>query len=337
MNRLPIIGITMGDPVGVGPEIITKALSSEELFDVCTPVIFGDRAILEREIKSLHSEAKIKEVESFDNIATSPATISVQTVSHLNPGNITYGHPTGETGEAMASYITHAAKRALEGKIDAIVTAPISKASLNDAGYDYPGHTEMLAHLTGTNDVVMMLAGKKLRVALVTIHCAYSEVPQRIRSEHIIRTILTTAESLKKYFSLPRPRIAVAALNPHAGENGLFGNEEKEIIEPAIHRAKSSGIDASGPYPADTLFYHAVQGKFDAVVCMYHDQGLIPLKLLHFEDGVNITLGLPIIRTSVDHGTAYDIAGKGIANPASLISAVQCASGMALSCKPLKQ
>jgi 4-hydroxythreonine-4-phosphate dehydrogenase len=177
----------------------------------------------------------------------------------------------------------------------------------------------------------MMLAGEKLRVVLVTIHCAFNQVPRLITTDNILKTILTAAAGLQGYFSIPAPRIAVAALNPHAGEDGLFGAEEQKIIIPAIQRAQKQGVNATGPYPADTLFYHAARGKFDAVVCMYHDQGLIPLKLLHFADGVNITLGLPIIRTSVDHGTAYDIAGNGVADPASLISAITTAARMALA------
>jgi 4-hydroxythreonine-4-phosphate dehydrogenase len=326
---LPIIGITMGDPVGIGPEIIIKALSSGELFNICRPVVFGDKAILEREIKNLNSSVTLDTIESLEDFSSSTGTINVIQASQLYPEKTLYAQPTIETGKAMASYIIQAANMAKEQKIDAIVTAPINKRSLQEAGYDYPGHTEMLAHLTDTKDVVMMLAGEKLRVVLVTIHCALSRVAQLLEPEKIIKTILITHASLKKYFSIPNPRIAVAAFNPHAGESGLFGEEENKKILPSIKQAQTRGIDASGPYPPDTLFYHASQGKFDAVVCMYHDQGLIPLKLLHFEDGVNVTLGLPIIRTSVDHGTAYDIAGKGVANPASLLNAIKMAVQMA--------
>jgi 4-hydroxythreonine-4-phosphate dehydrogenase len=189
----------------------------------------------------------------------------------------------------------------------------------------------MLAQLTNTRDVVMMLAGEKLRVVLVTIHCAFDQVPRLITTGKILKTILITAAGLQGYFAITAPRIAVAALNPHAGEDGLFGAEEQEIIMPAILQAQKQGVNAAGPYPPDTLFYYAARGKFDAVVCMYHDQGLIPLKLLHFADGVNITLGLPIVRTSVDHGTAYDIAGRGVADPASLINAITIAASMALA------
>ncbi|MBN2124687.1 MAG: 4-hydroxythreonine-4-phosphate dehydrogenase PdxA, partial [Deltaproteobacteria bacterium] len=190
-------------------------------------------------------------------------------------------------------------------------------------------HTQLIAHLTGTQDVVMMLAGERLRVSLVTVHCALRDVPGHLSRERIYRTIEITASALRSDFGIPGPRVAVAALNPHAGESGLFGSEEKDLILPAVERAQEQGFAVEGPFPADTLFYRAATGEYDAVVAMYHDQGLGPLKLLHFSDAVNVTLGLPIIRTSVDHGTAYDIAGKGLADPSSLKAAVQLAVSIA--------
>jgi 4-hydroxythreonine-4-phosphate dehydrogenase len=231
----------------------------------------------------------------------------------------------------MAGCITAAVRHARASLIDAIVTAPISKVALRQAGYEYPGHTEMLARLTGAPHVAMMLAGDRLRVVPVTIHCPLRDVPERLSTHAILQAIHLTHDALRRYFSLDRPRIAVAALNPHAGEGGLFGDEEASIIAPALRQAHVGHIDASGPHPPDTVFYHAARGDYDAVVCMYHDQGLIPLKLLHFDDGVNLTLGLPVIRTSVDHGTAYDIAGRGLASPASLLSALRLASRMAMA------
>ena len=325
---LPIIGITMGDPAGIGPELIIKALSSKGIFNICRPVVFGDQAILKREIKDIRTSFEVLSRESINAAYFSPETISIVPVSSLDPYRTIYGKPDKETGSAMAEYIKKAVYCAMANEIDALVTAPISKKLLQDSGHDFPGHTEMLAHLTGTEEVVMMLAGSTLRVVLVTIHCPLDEVSSKLNPEKILKTITITNQNLKDYFKIKKPRIAVASLNPHAGENGLFGSEEKEIIIPAINRAKDMDIYASGPYPSDTLFHSASKGNFDAVICMYHDQGLIPLKLLHFEDGVNITLGLPIIRTSVDHGTAYDIAGKGIADPSSLISAVKTAVEM---------
>jgi 4-hydroxythreonine-4-phosphate dehydrogenase len=229
----------------------------------------------------------------------------------------------------MAGYIEWACAECLAGNAVAMVTAPINKAALQDAGFSYPGHTEMLSERCGITDSVMMLAGERLKVCLVTTHCAYRDVPARLSQEQILDTIRIVDTDLKRYFGCPRPKLAVLALNPHAGEQGLFGEEEARLIAPAIKRALDEGIAASGPHSADTLFWFAVRGDYDAVICMYHDQGLIPLKLLHFEDGVNVTLGLPIIRTSVDHGTAYDLAGTGQANPASLVAAVRMAAAMA--------
>lgn len=329
-DTLPVIGITMGDPVGIGPEIIIKALSDRNIYNFCRPIVIGDKSILEREVVNLKSRLHVDAISSLKKASFSYESVSLLEDSGLEPDTVHYGQPTSTTGRAMASYILRSVSLAKNREIDAIVTAPINKKSLNEAGYDYPGHTEMLATLTDTKEFVMMLAGEKLRVVLVTIHCALSQVPRLLSSEKIIKTIRTTHVNLKKYFSLTAPRIAVAGLNPHAGESGIFGKEESEIIAPAVQQAQQQGIDASGPYPPDTLFYHAAQGAFDAVVCMYHDQGLIPLKLLHFDDGVNITLGLPIIRTSVDHGTAYDIAGRGIANPASLLRAIRIGADMAM-------
>jgi len=233
----------------------------------------------------------------------------------------------------MYAYIAEAVRLSVRGEVDAITTAPISKKALSDAGYSYPGHTELLAEMTGTNHYAMMLAGEKLKVVPVTIHCALSDVFRLLTADKIVTAIRITHSALQEYFRLPQPRIAVAALNPHAGEGGLFGNEEEKIIVPALDKAHALGIDTAGPLPPDTLFYHAAAGRYDAVVCMYHDQALIPLKLLHFDEAVNVTLGLPIIRTSVDHGTAYDIAGTGRANPASLANALKMAAMMAGSRK----
>jgi 4-hydroxythreonine-4-phosphate dehydrogenase len=229
----------------------------------------------------------------------------------------------------MVSYIVKAVDLVRENQASAMVTGPISKELMHRAGYRFDGHTELLAHLTHTHDYVMMLAGSRLRVSFATIHCALREVPRRLNRSLILKTIAITFRALKEDFGLKRPHLAVAALNPHAGESGAFGAEDDEIIRPAVEEAQKGGILVDGPFPADTVFYHAMNGKFDAVVAMYHDQGSIPLKLLNFSDGVNITLGLPIIRTSVDHGTAYDIAGRGVADPSSLKAAIGLAATMA--------
>jgi 4-hydroxythreonine-4-phosphate dehydrogenase len=228
----------------------------------------------------------------------------------------------------MVRYIERAVKLALADEVAAMVTCPINKGLMRQAGYAYEGHTQLIAHLTGREEFVMMLAGESLRVALVTIHCPLKEVHRILTTKMVYRTIRITHRALQEDFGFPEPRIGVAALNPHGGEGGLFGAEEAEVIQPAVRKAQEEGMPILGPLPADTIFHKASAGGFDAVVAMYHDQGLIPLKLLHFSDAVNITLGLPIIRTSVDHGTAYDIAGTWKANPSSLIQAVRLAAEM---------
>jgi 4-hydroxythreonine-4-phosphate dehydrogenase len=229
----------------------------------------------------------------------------------------------------MVGYIRSATQDVLSGKAAAIVTCPITKEGLKAAGVPFPGHTEFLAHLCGGADVVMMLAGDRLRVSLVTIHVGLRRALELLSPALIEKTVRITDAFFRRYMGTPSPRIAVAALNPHAGEGGMFGDDETTLIAPAIAACRAAGIDASGPYPPDTIFSRAYRGEFDVVVAMTHDHGLIPLKLVHFDDGVNVTMGLPIVRTSVDHGTAYDIAGKGTANPASLLAAVRMAAEMA--------
>jgi 4-hydroxythreonine-4-phosphate dehydrogenase len=326
-NRL-IIGITMGDPSGIGPEIIIKALSDSSIYEICQPVVLGDPGALSVHIEGL-KQKPINEISRPSEVESESEAIDLMPISNLPRGSIIPGNPTVEGGEAMVNYITRAVNMAQSGDLAAIVTCPINKALMHEAGHFFEGHTQLIAHLTNTEDYVMMLAGERLRVALVTIHCPLKEVPASLDVDMIYRTITITSQALQLDFGLLSPRLAVAALNPHAGESGLFGSEEEEIIRPAIERAKAEGCQVEGPFPADTLFHRAAAGQVDAVVAMYHDQGLIPLKLLHFSDAVNVTLGLPIIRTSVDHGTAYDIAGTGIADPSSLKAAIRMAVKMA--------
>jgi 4-hydroxythreonine-4-phosphate dehydrogenase len=326
-NKLrPIIGITMGDPVGVGPEIAIKAFEDGTLQAICRPVVLGDPAWLTEVGRQAGSRLRFNVVSSPEQSSFSPGSMDVLPVSDLAPGQrLPWGNPNRETGRAMIGYVVTAIDLCMQGKLAALVTCPVNKAAMAAAGYDFPGHTELLAQRTGTRRVVMMLAGEKLRVVLVTIHTALSRVAGMLSIENILETITITALALKDRFGFSAPRLAVAALNPHAGEGGMFGDEEVRLIHPAIEKAVAAGVDVSGPYPPDTVFYHAAQGRFDTVVCMYHDQGLIPFKLLHFKDGVNTTLGLPIIRTSVDHGTAYDIAGTGRADADSLMAAIKMA------------
>src|SRR3970040_110042 len=310
----PTIAITMGDPTGVGPEVILKAISDKNITRLCHPVILGDEAVLKYLISNLKSQI---------------SNLKIINLSNINPKKLKPGKPDKICAKAMMTYIEEAVCMAMAGDIDAIVTGPISKEAINKAGYKFHGHTEFLAHLTNTKDFRMMLAGKNLKVILVTIHESIKSVPKLLTKENVFKTIKITDDTFRRYFGLKKPRIAVAALNPHAGEGGLFGNEEKRVILPAIQKARRLGINASRPLPPDTLFYRAVKNsKFDCVVCMYHDQGLIPLKLLHFEKGENVTLGLPHIITSVDHGTAYDIAWQGIANPTRMKAAIKMAVEM---------
>ena len=324
MRDLPVVGITMGDPAGVGPEIIIKALSDSDIFEISRPLVLGDPAALSINIEGA-AKLTINEVSDPSHIKGEFGHIDLLALSRLNGDLLQPGKPTVEGGRAMVDYIMRAVEMARQGEISAMVTCPISKILMHQAGYSFDGHTQLLAHLTNTDDYVMMLAGERLRVVLVTIHCALKEVLANLNEEKILKTITITLKALKKEFGIKNPKLAVAAINPHAGEEGLFGTEEMKIIRPAIEKAKVEGTKVEGPLPADTLFFRAASGEFDAVVAMYHDQGLIPLKLLHFSDAVNITLGLPIIRTSVDHGTAYDIAGKGIADSSSLKAAIRMA------------
>ena len=326
---LPVIAITMGDPCGIGPEIIVRAVASLEVAKRCRPLVLGDSIAMERAVAVTGTRLAVKPVSAEALPDHFPSdTLHVLPLSQLSHEEMPFGAPTTAVGKAVHSYILEAVRLCQSGIAAGMATAPISKDVLNRAGYRYPGHTELLAELTGTRDVVMMLAGERLRVSLVTIHEALRNVPGLLTIERVLTTLRITNDDLARYHR-PNPRLAVLALNPHCGEGGLFGDEEERIIAPAVALARSEGIDAVGPLSADTLFHFAVRGDYDGVVCMYHDQGLIPLKLLHFDDGVNVTLGLPIIRTSVDHGTAYDLAGTGRASAESMKAAIVMAADMA--------
>jgi 4-phospho-D-threonate 3-dehydrogenase / 4-phospho-D-erythronate 3-dehydrogenase len=326
----PLIAITMGDPAGIGPEIIARALADKELHDICRPLVLGDMGAMERAIAVTGVSLQLRTVNYATQMDATRigGEINLLPLSQLKVEDLLYGKPSIAAGEAVSRYIGEAARLCLTGAVDAMATGPISKEALNRAGYHYPGHTELLAELTGAKNFVMMLAGERLRVTLVTIHEALRAVPQLLTYDRVLTTIRITHHDLNRYFRR-NPRLAVLALNPHCGEGGLFGDEEERIIGPAVLSAREEGIDVAGPLSADTLFHFAVQGKYDAVVCMYHDQGLIPLKLIHFDDGVNVTLGLPIIRTSVDHGTAYDLAGTGAASARSMTASIRMAADMA--------
>lgn len=325
----PIIGITMGDAAGVGPEIIVRFFHQEPAAAGRgqRSLLIGDLGILQEVAARLGIGQSLKfcPISSPSEAEFKPDVVNVLNLNNLPLEEVKIGQPGAACGRAAVEYIERAINLCLAGEIQAMVTAPISKEAINLAGFHFAGHTELLAQRTNSRDYAMMLAGEKLRVVLVTTHEAIAKVAAKITKEQVLRTIRLTDQWLRKFFPQER-KIAVCGLNPHAGESGLFGREEIEAISPAIAIARSEGIPVDGPYPADTLFYQAQRGIFGAVVAMYHDQGLIPLKMLAFDSGVNITLGLPIIRTSPDHGTAYDIAWQGKAKISSLSAAVDMAA-----------
>jgi len=257
-----------------------------------------------------------------------PERIFVSSVSHLDASSLVFGRPDKQCGEAMARYVEEGVRWIQQGKVQALTTCPINKQAINAAGYPYSGHTEMLAHLSRVSSTVMMFVGTKWKVVLVTTHVPLREVSAHITSERLLTTIRLTAEGLKFHFGIPVPRMAILGLNPHCGEEGLLGLEEQNVILPAMIQARSEGIEVEGPFPADSFFHGTGHLSFDVVVSMYHDQGLIPIKMSEFSEAVNFTLGLPFIRTSVGHGTAYDIAGKGVADQTNLINAMATASNI---------
>lgn len=322
----PLIGVSMGDPAGIGPEVVLKAALHER--PSCRLVVLGDVATLAETAQWLTLPFTVSAWQFGEPYPASADVLPVVELSHLSFHDRRPGQPTAAGGEASFRYVEAGIRLALRNELQGLVTAPISKAMWHAAGHVYPGHTELLADLTRTPEVRMMLVGSRLRVVLVTTHLALARVPAALTSDRIVQTITMTAEHLTRFHGLARPRLAVAGLNPHAGENGAFGDEEARIIAPAVQRACEAGLDATGPFPADSVFIRAVRGEFDGVICLYHDQGLIPLKLLSWEDGVNVTIGLPIVRTSPDHGTAFDIAGQGKADPRSMQAAITLAVEM---------
>jgi len=322
------LAITMGCPASIGPEIIVRLFGApgtekkNKTLPAC--VVVGDMAVLRQAAAEQNIDLDLAAWQPGQPLAS--GALSVLDMGQV-PHPVTWGQPDLKTARAMITYIETAVQGCMQKQFAGMVTCPISKEGLKLAGSPFPGHTEMLARLTRADRFKMMLAGERLRVVLVTIHEPLARVPELLTSERIRECITVTRQALERDLGMTSPRIAVAGLNPHCGENGMFGNEEQEIIAPAIASCQGEG-EISGPWPPDTVFYQAAQGRHDAVVCMYHDQGLIPFKLLHFRDGVNITLGLPIVRTSVDHGTAYDIAGQGIAHTDSLRAAIMQAAAI---------
>lgn len=327
--HLPIVGITMGDPTGIGPEIIVKALSNKELLQSCRPIVLGDEAILDRTRQMLGLDTALEVIEKIPVEGYQPGKIFVSPLSHLDTTSLQFGQPNKACGEAMVRYVERAVEWVLAGELDAITTCPINKQAMNEAGYPFSGHTELLAHLAHVPSVAMMFVGSKWKVVLVTTHLPLQDVSRWITASRVLSKIQMADEGLKRLFGIDHPKIAVLGLNPHCGEEGLLGEEEKREIVPAIQEARSQGFDVEGPFPADSFFnLTGHHGTFDVVISMYHDQGLIPIKMFDFKEAVNLTLGLPFIRTSVAHGTAYDIAGRGLADPTNLIQATLTASNL---------
>lgn len=325
---LPLIAVTMGDGAGIGPEVTVAAAARPEVLATCRPLVVGDAARLRDAADILGLDVEVRAVEGADDAVFEAGVVNVVDLGLL-PADLAWGQESPVAGDAAYQYVRVAAELAVAGTAQAICTAPLNKAALHAGGHPFPGHTEMLASLTGIEEVSMMLATERLRVIHVTTHIGLIDAVDRIEPGLVERTILRGAEALRRA-GVASPRIGVCAINPHAGENGLFGyGEEATKIAPGVEAAKAAGVDAVGPLPADTLFFLAGRGDYDLVVAMYHDQGHGPVKVLGIEAGVNITVGLPVIRTSVDHGTAFDIAGRGIADSASMVEALRQAAAMA--------
>jgi len=319
----PIIGITMGDPVGIGPEVILKALSKKELYEICRPLVFGDVRVMTRTNEWLKTGLGIRRLERPESGLYEPGTVDIVGLSDLGTSEVKYGHPTQATSRAMVRYIIEAVDWAMESRIDGLATCPINKMAMHSAGFDYEGHTELLAQRTNTSDYVMMLAGRKLRVALVTIHLPLSRVSRKLTIRAVLKTIRITEEALRNSFGIHRPRLAVAALNPHAGERGLFGDEEIRIISPAIRRAAAAGIDVSGTRHTVLLGLTGQVGRNRGHVSRSGSYSL--------QDGSFFRWCEHHARPSVDHGTAYDIAGTGKADPHSLMAAIRMAAHQAIT------
>lgn len=336
MSRLPRIAVTMGDPAGVGPELCLRLLRDEHVRGLCAPIVFGDAGVLARVARHLGwpEPDRVFDQTEWAHVGDSIDGPCVLDWNAIDAGAVQPGTVSAACGKAAYDYFTRSIDAALAGHVDAIATAPLHKEALHAAGFPFPGHTEILASRTRAERSCMMLTSDAITCSLVTVHVGYREVPGLLTPERIRDTIELTAEAMRRIRGR-EPRLLVCGLNPHAGEHGLFGDREEEcVIAPTIDACRAAGIDVSGPLPPDTAFLPKYRARCDAYICMYHDQGLIPLKALAFEDAVNVTLGLPIVRTSVDHGTAFDIAWKGVAGGSSLVQAVKLAVKLCGSGRP---
>jgi len=323
--KRPVIGITMGDPAGVGPEVVVKALNHKEIFALCKPVVIGDKNTIKQAMELCKTELKINIIKNAEEGKFSFGSLDLFDLQNIDIDMLEIGKIQAMSGKAAYEYIETAVRLALSKSIDAIATAPINKESLKAAAVPYIGHTEILEGLTKTKNPLTMFQVRELRVFFLSRHVALKKACELITEESLFEFILRCKAALE-VLGVCNPRIAVAGLNPHSGEHGLFGREEVDIIEPAIKKAEDSGIDVVGPVPADSVFYFGLKGKYDAVLALYHDQGHIATKMVDFERTVSITNNLPFLRTSVDHGTAFDIAGKGIASEVSMLEAIKLAA-----------
>lgn len=336
---LPIVSISMGDPAGIGPEITVMALSEPSVYQRCRPMVVGDAGVMAKAVQLLHAGLKINAIHEVKAARFEYGTIDVYDLANVDVDKLEYGVVSAMCGHAAFEAVRTNIELALRHEVDATVTAPINKEAIHVAGHNFSGHTEIYAHFTNTKNYAMLLADESLRVIHVSTHVSLREACDRAKKERVLNVIGLLHDACRQ-FGIEHPRLAVAGLNPHSGENGLFGREEIDEIIPAIEAARAKGYEVEGPVPPDTIFAKAVQGKFDGCVAMYHDQGHIPFKLVGFKwnnekqkmdsvKGVNITLGLPIIRTSVDHGTAFEIAGRGIASPDAMLISIDYALKMA--------
>ncbi len=328
MSPPPIVAITLGDPAGTGPEIILKALAQPEVRALGRMLIVGDAATLDRAQTYTGTKLRLNAVAAPEGARFDPDVLDVLDLKNVDLANLTVGKVSPMAGHAAYEYVKTAAELALAGRVGAIVTSALNKAALNAAGHHFDGHTGLLAEVCQAPGATMMLVADKLRVTHVSTHVSLRQAIDRVRPERILKVLQLTHDAVRR-LGIDRPRLAVAGLNPHTGEGGLFGDEEEKYIAPAIAQARALGLDASGPWPGDTVFFRTLQGEFDGAVAMYHDQGHVAAKMLGIWRGVNVTLGLPIIRTSVEHGTDFTNAGTGRGDPRSLIEAIKLAAILA--------
>lgn len=320
-----IVGITIGDPSGIGPEIVLKALEDKAVYEICRPVVIGDAGVLQRIGGIISSGLRLNPVKRPEEGTYEHGTVDIIDLKNIDSGSLEWGAVSPEAGKAAYEYIEKAASLGLDGALDSIATGPINKKSIRAAGIDFIGHTEMLAHLTDTPDPLTMFQVLNMRVFFLSRHVSLREACDLVTEEKVTRYIRRSVEALKR-LGIENPLLAVAGLNPHNGDNGLFGDEEGREIEPAVEKCKKEGFNAIGPVPADSVFAMALKGRYDGVLSLYHDQGHIATKTVDFERTISLTIGMPFLRTSVDHGTAFDIAGKGVAGETSMVEAIRLAA-----------